>query len=378
MKCSACGTPATMGATFCAKCGNKLSDREAATVLMTSQAPSSAAGRTGASAARSRTTAALLALLLGWVGGHKFYVGKVGQGVLYLLFFWTLIPFVVGVIEAVIYLSMSDEAFAKKYGGTSGQRGQPVGVSVGAAGSKESSAAGARPSQVRRPFVYAAGCLGVIVVLGLISALVGGLAPESSRPPASQVSAAPPAAPQAPKPDPRKQAKVAEESRPAGGEPAAAIAAETESTVTDGAAESAANAHEPDAEVVIKPGLLSGQRSPWTIKGNVAYLDFTLGLAEVGNVNASLALANELYRLGRERRASHAAEARVNMYAPPGSLTNKYGKGNPEPVYLGGFSIDLEEVRKYQDDWAFRASDYWEGIYRAALELAGHGNLYEK
>ena len=33
----------------------------------------------------------LLALLLGGIGAHKFYAGKIAAGILYLLFFWTCI-----------------------------------------------------------------------------------------------------------------------------------------------------------------------------------------------------------------------------------------------------------------------------------------------
>ena len=64
---------------------------------------------------RSKTIAALFAIFLGWIGVHKFYLGRAGQGILYLLFFWTFIPAIVGFIEGLIYLSMSDEAFAARY-----------------------------------------------------------------------------------------------------------------------------------------------------------------------------------------------------------------------------------------------------------------------
>ncbi|RJX80311.1 NINE protein [Escherichia coli] len=60
-------------------------------------------------------TAALLAFFLGGLGAHKFYLGKVGQGFLY-LFCWTFIPAIVAFIEFFIYLCTSDEDFARKYG----------------------------------------------------------------------------------------------------------------------------------------------------------------------------------------------------------------------------------------------------------------------
>ncbi|WP_223393855.1 TM2 domain-containing protein [Caulobacter segnis] len=65
---------------------------------------------------KSRVVAIVLALLLGGIGGHKFYLGRVGTGILYLLFCWTFIPSIVAFVEAIIYITMSDQAFAKKYG----------------------------------------------------------------------------------------------------------------------------------------------------------------------------------------------------------------------------------------------------------------------
>jgi len=69
---------------------------------------------------KSRVTAGILALLLGGLGVHKFYCGKIAWGVVYLLFFWTYIPALVAFIEGIIYLSstrMSDAEFTQKYCG---------------------------------------------------------------------------------------------------------------------------------------------------------------------------------------------------------------------------------------------------------------------
>jgi TM2 domain-containing membrane protein YozV len=65
---------------------------------------------------KSRTTAALLAILLGSIGAHKFYLGDLKTGIAYLIFCWTYIPGVLGVIEGILYLLMKDEDFARKYG----------------------------------------------------------------------------------------------------------------------------------------------------------------------------------------------------------------------------------------------------------------------
>lgn len=66
-------------------------------------------------ARRSKDVATVLAMLLGGLGIHHFYLGNPALGVVYLLFCWTLIPAVVGFIEGLTYLSMSGYAFDQKY-----------------------------------------------------------------------------------------------------------------------------------------------------------------------------------------------------------------------------------------------------------------------
>ena len=64
---------------------------------------------------RSKTTAAVLALLLGGFGVHKFYLGQTFLGILYFLLCWTLIPSVIALAEGCFYLGMSEEAFVRRY-----------------------------------------------------------------------------------------------------------------------------------------------------------------------------------------------------------------------------------------------------------------------
>lgn len=64
---------------------------------------------------RSRLMAAFLAIILGDIGVHKFYLGKPWWGLIYFVFSWTFIPLVIGVIEGIIYLLMTDQEFANKY-----------------------------------------------------------------------------------------------------------------------------------------------------------------------------------------------------------------------------------------------------------------------
>ncbi len=64
---------------------------------------------------RNKLVAVLLAFLLGGLGIHKFYMNQIGMGVLYLLFFWTGIPALLGFIDGIMYLSADDEKFQMKY-----------------------------------------------------------------------------------------------------------------------------------------------------------------------------------------------------------------------------------------------------------------------
>lgn len=64
---------------------------------------------------KSKVTAIILALLLGGLGAHKFYLRQSGWGVLYLVFCWTYIPGLVSLIELIVLAVMSDAEFDRKY-----------------------------------------------------------------------------------------------------------------------------------------------------------------------------------------------------------------------------------------------------------------------
>ncbi|WP_324760011.1 TM2 domain-containing protein [Haloarcula sp. GH36] len=73
-------------------------------------------GDDGPDSRKSRRAAAVLAIVLGGIGGHKFYLGRVEQGLVYLCLAWTLLPALAGVLEGIRYLRQSDEAFQRQYG----------------------------------------------------------------------------------------------------------------------------------------------------------------------------------------------------------------------------------------------------------------------
>ena len=64
---------------------------------------------------KNKLAAALLAIFLGGLGIHKFYLRKVGMGILYLIFCWTGIPAIIGFIEGIYYLCISDQTLNDKY-----------------------------------------------------------------------------------------------------------------------------------------------------------------------------------------------------------------------------------------------------------------------
>lgn len=101
----AVGACVSCGKAVCQVCLNKVNGKMMCDSCASKRATSS----------KSRITAAILAFLLGGLGVHKFYLGKVGQGLLYLLFCWTFIPAMVAFVEFIMYLVWSDEQFAAKY-----------------------------------------------------------------------------------------------------------------------------------------------------------------------------------------------------------------------------------------------------------------------
>lgn len=62
-----------------------------------------------------KTTYCLLALFLGWFGVHKFYAGKIGWGIVYLIFSATWIPLIVALIEFVIALCQTPDEYGRIY-----------------------------------------------------------------------------------------------------------------------------------------------------------------------------------------------------------------------------------------------------------------------
>lgn len=115
--CIECGTKRQpRNAKFCSHCGRAFGKH-----VRTRNAPSpfTFSGR------RNRKMAGLLAILAGWIGLHKFYLGYTTEGIILLLVsiigglcsHWVMtgIVAIFTICEGVIYLMNTDDAFDTKY-----------------------------------------------------------------------------------------------------------------------------------------------------------------------------------------------------------------------------------------------------------------------
>ena len=64
---------------------------------------------------KNQRLAVWFSILFGGLGVHKFYLGHYLKGSLYLVFSWTLVPFIVGWVDAVRTFKMSAFSFEKRY-----------------------------------------------------------------------------------------------------------------------------------------------------------------------------------------------------------------------------------------------------------------------
>jgi len=62
---------------------------------------------------KDKTLAGILALFFGWMGVHRFYLGQVGLGIVYL--FLIPVAWLLGIIDALAFFSMDQEEFDRKY-----------------------------------------------------------------------------------------------------------------------------------------------------------------------------------------------------------------------------------------------------------------------
>lgn len=91
--CSHCGNQLTTGVVRCPKCGTPQQHF----------------------AKKDKVLAGVLAFFVGGLGIHRFYLGQ-WWGIFYLIFWPTLIPSIVSVIEAIVFWASSQASWDRKYG----------------------------------------------------------------------------------------------------------------------------------------------------------------------------------------------------------------------------------------------------------------------
>lgn len=70
----------------------------------------------------NKVTAGILAILLGDFGVQHFYTGQVVRGILDIVFCWTGIPAIIGIVEGIIWLTEDDAAWAARVAGWNSRR----------------------------------------------------------------------------------------------------------------------------------------------------------------------------------------------------------------------------------------------------------------
>lgn len=104
--CPSCGAHPLSGNNFCQNCAAKTDPLTEICVKC--------GVRLAKVSPKNKTVAGLLALFLGGIGIHKFYLGTWGWGLIYLFFCWTFIPAIVALIEAIRFFTLAPVDFESK------------------------------------------------------------------------------------------------------------------------------------------------------------------------------------------------------------------------------------------------------------------------
>lgn len=96
---------------YCVECGELINRQAELCPSCGTPQPSRSSG----GASNDQVIAGVLAILLGGFGAHKFYQGRIGLGLLYLCFFWTAIPALLGLIEGIMMLVADEREYEEKW-----------------------------------------------------------------------------------------------------------------------------------------------------------------------------------------------------------------------------------------------------------------------
>ncbi|SFS42532.1 TM2 domain-containing protein [Halostagnicola kamekurae] len=94
---------------YCTECGELI--KEDAEICPECGVRQQSSGETSS----DQVVAGVLAIVVGFVGAHKFYQGNIKYGVLYLCFFWTGIPALLGLVEGILMLVADEAEYEEKY-----------------------------------------------------------------------------------------------------------------------------------------------------------------------------------------------------------------------------------------------------------------------
>ena len=113
--CTGCGQQIEDKAQFCTHCGARQQPSGAVPEQASPPEPMTTKQARTPDHYKSQTLAAILCALLGGLGAHRFYLGSIGLGVVYVLFCCTGIPALVAWVETFVIAFSSQESWARKY-----------------------------------------------------------------------------------------------------------------------------------------------------------------------------------------------------------------------------------------------------------------------
>lgn len=124
IRCNRCGNMMSEHAFACPKCGNPIygvtpppaqgcyqpNPMPAPVYVQVNPMPMQAPIQP-----KSQIVAGLLALFLGGLGIHYFYIGKPVPGIIFLLLCWTGIPAIIAFVQAIVFFCLSKQRFNERW-----------------------------------------------------------------------------------------------------------------------------------------------------------------------------------------------------------------------------------------------------------------------